>query len=189
MNKLTGWWLAGCLYVLAMLWLSLSPGSDTPPAVAHADKLLHFSAHFVLCGWFFPLLRMGLRWRVVAFSLLLGLAIEALQSLVPLRQPDVWDLLANAAGALAAYACLRGQISNTINQLILHKKNHKPLDRNACQFLNINAFLCKIRGQSARYLIKKNSYRPMPASWVATHRLPYHQTAERTRSSRVIQPH
>lgn len=117
----TFWWAFGAVYVLAMLWLSLSPTVTTPQKIPHFDKVLHASAHFVLCGWFFPLLDRKLFKNVLIFSITLGALIECLQFFSPGRMPDAWDLVANVSGALLAALLMRGSIERLMRSVLGNK--------------------------------------------------------------------
>ena len=74
------------------------------------DKTLHFTAYAVLAfipafGW---RLRCGI--PVAASMILLGVALEFAQRLVPFRSFEVGDMIANALGVLAGMAlALMGQ--------------------------------------------------------------------------------
>lgn len=118
LNRPTLWWFCGVSYVFLMLWLSLSPSNTPPSGIPHLDKLLHASAHFCLCAWFFPLNSQPSQSRVIVFSILLGVAIETLQGFVPGRMPDIWDLVANISGALLAYILVSGKPTKQLKRLI-----------------------------------------------------------------------
>lgn len=118
LNRPTLWCLCGAFYVLCMLWLSLSPSNTPPSGIPHLDKVLHSSAHFCLCAWFFPLNHQHLPSRVLVFSITLGVAIEILQGFVPGRQPDIWDLVANISGAFLAYLLMSGKPTALLKSLI-----------------------------------------------------------------------
>ncbi len=93
------WWSLGALFVGIDVVLSLAPPGDGSPLLP--DKFVHFATYFFLAFWFVSLAR---RARAVALAgvLLLGGALELLQGLTPMRQPDWLDMLANTSGALLA---------------------------------------------------------------------------------------
>lgn len=82
-------------------WLPLAAVLDAADAGAHADKLVHAGLFGTLgflaaCAW----LTAGER-RAMAFALLLvGVATELLQGLVPGRGPSVADWIADALGVV-----------------------------------------------------------------------------------------
>ncbi|HNQ03622.1 MAG TPA: VanZ family protein [Thiobacillaceae bacterium] len=90
-------WLAlGWLLVAAVCWLSLT---TQPPDLGEqdGDKLGHLLAYFSLMAWWGQLdVRRNL---LLGLFLLLGLMLEGLQGLIPMRQPSGLDMLANATGA------------------------------------------------------------------------------------------
>ena len=118
LSRPTLWWLCGIFYVVCLLWLSLSPSNTPPSGIPHLDKVLHASAHFCLCIWFFPLSLRPSPSRVLVFSISLGVVIEILQGFVPGRQPDIWDLVANISGAFLAYLLMNGKPTKRLNSLI-----------------------------------------------------------------------
>lgn len=98
-------WTAGVLYG------SLAPGDDLPPAgwlamIPYFDKVVHFGFYFgetllVLllfepCGW--------RRWTAVAAVILCSGAVELVQGALGYRSKDFWDFVANSSGALVAVA-------------------------------------------------------------------------------------
>ena len=92
-------WLGiGWLGVVAALVLSLGPA--TPEGTGqHADKLVHLAGYAMLMYWWAQLyVTLPQRVRIGAALVLLGIVIEGLQGLTPTREPDGWDMLANAMG-------------------------------------------------------------------------------------------
>lgn len=101
------WRSIGWLIVAGIVVLSLMPPLqlESLGAPSWNDKLGHFIAYFVLSAWYAELCasRRSLQIRVV-FCLLLGLAMEGLQSLTDTRSADWRDVLANTAGVLGGAA-------------------------------------------------------------------------------------
>jgi VanZ family protein len=93
----------------ALVLVLVGGASDLParPAIEHLDKLEHFTAYGVLgvllaLGW----LTAGRRpawWLLLGLAMLLGAADEYRQSLLPLRDGDPFDWLADALGAAAGF--------------------------------------------------------------------------------------
>jgi VanZ family protein len=110
----------GCIF-----YLSHQPGLDLPPLFPQQDKLLHFAVYGVLATFLLGALPAPLsgysRAQVLlaaGVASLYGISDEFHQSFVPGRQPDVFDWLADSAGALVA-AVLMAQLS----RWLLQKRN------------------------------------------------------------------
>lgn len=98
-------WTAGVLYG------SLAPGDDLPPAgwlamIPYFDKVVHFGFYFgetllVLLLFEPPGWR---RWTAVAAVILCSGAVELVQGALGYRSKDFWDFVANSSGALVAVA-------------------------------------------------------------------------------------
>jgi len=97
------WLLLGFAMVAAIFFFSLT--AVAMPEGKHIDKLFHAASYAVVTAWFAQLYprtaeRLSL---ALAFSLM-GVAIEFLQGLHPMRYFDVADMLANTCGTLLALA-------------------------------------------------------------------------------------
>jgi VanZ family protein len=106
----TFWTAATVIWTASVLALALSPngGSDWMMQT-FGDKLVH-SAAFVVGGFLWVktievTLRLS-RWRTMAvgtvLALVIGIAIEVLQSYIPTRSADVRDFEADVVGVLLA---------------------------------------------------------------------------------------
>ena len=98
-------WTAGVLYG------SLAPGDDLPPAgwlamIPYFDKVVHFGFYFgetlLVLLPFEP--RGWRRWTAVAAVILCSGAVELVQGALGYRSKDFWDFVANSSGALVAVA-------------------------------------------------------------------------------------
>lgn len=101
-----GWLLVG----LAIVGSLLPVEPDAP--VFRFDKLVHMSTYAVIMIWFAGIYR-PVFYAVIAICLVvLGLTLEGIQALLPLRFFDVADLVANlsgiAVGLAIALLLLRG---------------------------------------------------------------------------------
>ncbi len=97
--------------VAAVCTMSLLPQQVLPrPGVS--DKLLHLAAYFVLMAASYPAYgtRAGER-RIVAGLVVLGLALELVQTVSPLRVMSVTDAAAGAAGVALAMLAARAPAS------------------------------------------------------------------------------
>lgn len=85
--------------IVGMLVLSTLPIGHIGPSVPHADKLQHAVAYLLLTGWYAQLVagRHG-RAGLALGLLVLGVLVEALQSLTSWRSAEIADLLANVTG-------------------------------------------------------------------------------------------
>ena len=98
-------WTAGVLYG------SLAPGDDLPPAgwlamIPYFDKVVHFGFYFgetLLVLLLFEPRGWG-RWTAVAAVILCSGAVELVQGALGYRSKDFWDFVANSSGALVAVA-------------------------------------------------------------------------------------
>ncbi|MCH5328099.1 MAG: VanZ family protein [Coprobacter sp.] len=111
-------YLPTAVVVAGILYLSLHSFSDIPDnnlfRLPHLDKAVHFGMYFGLTAtfWFddarhaaakrkFPLRHL---YRLWLFPVLLGGALEIAQALLTAdRSGDIFDFLANTAGAAAGY--------------------------------------------------------------------------------------
>jgi VanZ family protein len=106
----------------AILWLMLSvylltlPGSNIPHEdwfdKIQLDKWVHIAMFFILCFLFdYPFKKSEIttaskkRWFIMIsiFAILYGVAMEFVQKYwIPMRSCDVWDMVADSIGSLAA---------------------------------------------------------------------------------------
>lgn len=94
-------------WAAAIVWLSLTP---SPPRVdfTASDKLGHLLAYGLLMFWFSQIYLSGkLRAAHAAVFLAMGIGLEVLQGQSGLREYDVMDMLANAAGVAAGWLAAR----------------------------------------------------------------------------------
>lgn len=98
--RFLGFWRGvGRGLLLASLVVALLPAPAGMGRIAFGDKIAHAAAFAFLMLWYAqiyaqPRDRLRCALGLVGF----GLSIELLQSLVPYRSADVWDLVADAAG-------------------------------------------------------------------------------------------
>ena len=108
------WWACDWLLVAAVVWGSLTPGSELPkPVTLFNDKVLHGTAYFLLTFWFCGSLE-RVRWPVVAllFAAMGGL-IEILQYLMGFgRDADWYDFYADALGIAVGLTLIYGGLGN-----------------------------------------------------------------------------
>jgi VanZ family protein len=89
------------------------------PAVFAVRKLVHFAFYFTLSGaaWLAfrpesPERTLPRGWYAFVFAILVAIFDEATQSASALRSGKVWDVVLDAAGALAAIFLLEARADN-----------------------------------------------------------------------------
>jgi VanZ family protein len=94
------WLLLGC--ALITLVVTLSVVSFTQPVqIEGGDKYEHFLAYATLMYWW-GMLQPGRRWPWALALTLMGVGLEFVQHLLPERQMDWLDALANTSGVVVA---------------------------------------------------------------------------------------
>ncbi len=84
-----------------IIWGELTPNPLPEGVEETSDKLLHFTAYFVLGGMAWSVFREGRRGALAVFIIIvMGGVLEVLQGMVG-RDMSFWDEVANTAGALA----------------------------------------------------------------------------------------
>ena len=99
-NHYPFWLLVGC--ALIALVVTLSVVSFTQPVqIEGGDKYEHALAYATLMYWW-GMLQPGRRWSWAFSLVLMGVGLEFVQYLLPERQMDWRDVLANTTGIVAA---------------------------------------------------------------------------------------
>lgn len=76
--------------------------------IRYGDKIGHMLAYYALMGWFFGFYRATADRAAWAASLIsMGIGLEVLQGLNPMRTFDYWDMAANSTGVILALTPLR----------------------------------------------------------------------------------
>ncbi|HXU93439.1 MAG TPA: VanZ family protein [Gallionella sp.] len=109
MHKLRKVWLAlGWLWVVALVYLSLTPNPPEPVRFLNADKLEHALAYCLLMLWFCQVyVRRMQRLFTGALLVAMGVAMEFLQGMTGYRSFQYADMLANSIGVLLGWAWAR----------------------------------------------------------------------------------
>ena len=105
-----GFWLPVLVYVTVIFALSSQQHLQPPIIFPNADKLLHAGEYLVLGLLLVRAVRATLRVSRPLFAatiaiclvVVVGAADESLQSLIPGRQSDIFDLLADVVGGAIA---------------------------------------------------------------------------------------
>lgn len=103
--RLAPLWLAiGLAMVCAVVVGSLVSIPPVATFVLH-DKAVHLAVYALLTGWFAQIFRHDLARLLIALAFVaLGVAVEFLQGMTPSRRFEGLDMIANASGALLAWA-------------------------------------------------------------------------------------
>ncbi len=89
------WRLLGWALVLTVVYLSLTP-KPPPTVMTFGDKVGHLAAYASLMAWWLQIHRRPE--RLALLFVLMGLALEILQSLSGFRTGDIFDMAANTVG-------------------------------------------------------------------------------------------
>ena len=99
------WWvLVGCLLIAGVVTLSIV-SYPSPIEVESGDKYQHTFAYAIMMYWW-GMLQPGRRWFWALALPVLGIGLEGLQHLMPERQMDWRDALANTLGVALALMIL-----------------------------------------------------------------------------------
>jgi VanZ family protein len=111
------WRNAGHVLLLLALAAAVLPAPSGIGRVAFGDKILHAGAFAFLMLWYAQIYAGTRDRRRVALGLIaFGLGIELLQSLVPYRSADAWDLVADSAGVAFGALLARTRLGNLLSR-------------------------------------------------------------------------
>ena len=97
------------LYVVLVAVLSIVPRG--PELAVGGDKLAHFGAYMLMALLGMPLTfsrRSAVRMLLIVVAI--GVAIEGLQAIIPVRTSSGWDAVANGLGATAGTLVWLGMV-------------------------------------------------------------------------------
>jgi len=99
-------WLSVGFFLIAFIcFLSIISVPVQVKAFVLNDKLMHVLVYGCLMGWFAQIFRHDLtRLALVSLFVLMGVAMEYAQSMVPARHFEFLDMMANTCGILLAWA-------------------------------------------------------------------------------------
>jgi len=112
------WWGIGYLLVGGVVVISLIPVPELPDlGIDCSDKLLHFGAYVFLMTWFVQL-NPPARYALLAAGFVsLGVGLELLRGLTRYRSMEIFDMAANALGAMAGWGLGRLGINTVFHNL------------------------------------------------------------------------
>lgn len=108
----SAWMGLGWLMVAVTIYVSLMAEPPQLLIFSHADKLEHAATFAGLMVWFGQL---AAPWRAAIGLLLLGVAIEVLQSFTATRIPELADMVADGAGILLGLLLLRTPLGRLLS--------------------------------------------------------------------------
>jgi len=108
------WAALGAALVALVVFGSLSGAPNAGP-IALNDKLVHLGVYATLMAWFAQLFRHDLTRLLCGLCFVaLGIAMEYLQGLIPTRQFELADMVANTSGVLLAWALSYTRFGNLL---------------------------------------------------------------------------
>ena len=110
------WFAIGMALILLVVYLSLTSSPvDTGLNFLYQDKLYHAFAYFVLMAWFGQIYHTTFQRNIFAFLfVVLGLAMEYMQSFDPNRMAEFADMVANTTGVLIGYMLTATSFKNAL---------------------------------------------------------------------------
>lgn len=96
------WLLVGYLLISLVVYLSLTSNPvDVDLSIPYEDKFFHCLAYFVLMAWFAQIYHHSLQRNIIALGfVIMGVALEYLQSFDPARMSEFADMMANSTGVI-----------------------------------------------------------------------------------------
>lgn len=113
-------WLAiGYGLITLVVYLSLtSTPVDVDVEIPFADKFFHALAYFVLMVWFAQIYHDKLqRYMIALVFIVMGVALEYLQSFDPARMSEFADMVANTTGVVLAFSLTLTKAKNCLVSL------------------------------------------------------------------------
>ena len=109
-------WLGLGLLLLALVAVgSIISVPSGARAVMHQDKLVHTLTYACLMAWFAQIYRHDLTRLLLVIGLIgMGIVMEFVQGMVPHRQFDLLDMIANTSGVVLAWALAYTWVGNVL---------------------------------------------------------------------------
>ncbi len=108
------WLLIGLIYIVVIFYLCLRRSTGTTPSFAHLDKIIHFSAYFIMMSYFAQILKKSSYKKAFIAFLLMGVLIEFLQLMTGYRSFELLDMVANTSGLLMGWLIFGNYFSNIL---------------------------------------------------------------------------
>ena len=97
------WTLIGYGLVVLVIVLSLTPSIAPPVDFLPLDKIFHVLTYAVLMLWFAQLHPKSRYVGLAVGFIALGILLEVLQTQLPTRKGDLWDVAANSLGTFLSW--------------------------------------------------------------------------------------
>ena len=111
------WRTVGLLFVVWVIYESLTPSPIETPGIEFGDKIGHFSAYFMMMMWFAQLYRRSRHLVLLVGFIAMGVALEFVQEQTGYRAFEYADMLANSLGASVAWLLAGGTFSSLLLRL------------------------------------------------------------------------
>lgn len=108
------WRGMGWLFVVWVIYESLTPSPVATPGIEFGDKIGHFLAYFILMGWFAQLYVRSRHTLLLCLCIALGVGLEFIQEQTGYRMFEYADMMADAMGALLAWLLARGAFATLL---------------------------------------------------------------------------
>jgi VanZ family protein len=111
------WRSMGHALLLLALAAALLPAPKGIGSIEFGDKILHAGAFAFLMVWYAQIYAEHRDRRRVALGLIaFGVGIELLQSLLPYRSADIWDLVADSGGVAIGLLTARTRLGSLLSR-------------------------------------------------------------------------
>lgn len=111
------WCGLGWLFVVWVIYESLTPNPIQTPGIEFGDKIGHFVAYFLMMGWFVQLYQRSRQLLFLMLFIALGVALEFVQGWTGYRAFEYADMAADTLGAGFAWLLARGPFSSLLLRL------------------------------------------------------------------------
>lgn len=109
------WLWLGILMIATVIFLSLINPPKAAVSFLSKDKLVHCFAYACLMGWFTQIFRRHLaRFLFFVFFTAIGIGVEFIQGILPTREFDILDMVANTSGVLLAWGLSYTWVGNIL---------------------------------------------------------------------------
>lgn len=102
MNSLIARALFVVIFVVVSVMFFWSSPPSGPQGLAHLDKVVHFGLFFIVAASLHYAFRLPY-WLSLVILTLYAMTIEVVQSYIPGRGADLWDFVADMAGAVSFF--------------------------------------------------------------------------------------
>ncbi|WP_372655555.1 VanZ family protein [Halobacteriovorax sp.] len=108
------WLFIGLSYIAVIFYLCLKRTEPSIPPFQHIDKVIHFSAYFLMMSYFVQITKKESYKNIFIIFFLIGVLIELLQLMSGYRSFELLDILANTTGLVIGLVTFGKFFSNII---------------------------------------------------------------------------